>query len=148
MAEPSSHSASRAFHPLERTVRQAGSPFTWIRAGLSPPNAPLGIPTVADVPAGDLSGGEKARLLFALISHDAPHLLILDEPTNHLDIPAREALVQSLAEYEGAVVLVSHDTHLVELIADRDDFRDEAGIERFLRVELLSCDEPAQAAGP
>ncbi len=68
---------------------------------------------------GKLSGGEKARLLFALLSHDAPHLLILDEPTNHLDVDAREALVQALNFYEGAVILVSHDTHLVEMVADR-----------------------------
>ncbi len=73
----------------------------------------------ADVPAGNLSGGEKARLLFALMSRDAPHLIILDEPTNHLDIEARESLVSALNAYEGAVVLVSHDPHLIELTADR-----------------------------
>jgi ATP-binding cassette subfamily F protein 3 len=67
----------------------------------------------------DLSGGEKARLLLATITRDAPHLLLLDEPTNHLDVDAREALVQALAEFEGAVLLVSHDSHLVELAADR-----------------------------
>ena len=65
------------------------------------------------------SGGEKARLLLALCTRDAPHLLILDEPTNHLDIDAREALVRALAEFEGAVLLITHDPHLVELIADR-----------------------------
>jgi len=67
----------------------------------------------------DLSGGEKARLLLATITRDAPHLLLLDEPTNHLDVDAREALVQALNEYEGAVLLVSHDAHLVGLVADR-----------------------------
>lgn len=72
----------------------------------------------ADVKVANLSGGEKARLLFALMSRDAPHLMILDEPTNHLDIDAREALVAALNAYEGAVVLVSHDPHLVELVAD------------------------------
>jgi len=66
-----------------------------------------------------LSGGEKARLLLALATRDAPQLLILDEPTNHLDIDAREALVRALADFEGAVLLISHDPHLVNLVADR-----------------------------
>jgi len=73
----------------------------------------------ADVKVEDLSGGEKARLLFALMSRDAPHLMILDEPTNHLDIDAREALVAALNSYAGAVILISHDSHLVSLTADR-----------------------------
>jgi ATP-binding cassette subfamily F protein 3 len=66
-----------------------------------------------------LSGGERARLSLALITRDAPHILILDEPTNHLDVDAREALVQALAAFGGAVVVVSHDRHLLGLIADR-----------------------------
>jgi len=66
-----------------------------------------------------LSGGERARLALALVTRDAPHLLILDEPTNHLDVDAREALVQALNDYEGAVILISHDRHMVELTADR-----------------------------
>jgi len=66
-----------------------------------------------------LSGGEKARLLFAFMSIDAPHLLLLDEPTNHLDIDAREALVHALNNYEGAIVIVSHDPNMVERVADR-----------------------------
>jgi ATP-binding cassette subfamily F protein 3 len=68
---------------------------------------------------GKLSGGERARLALALITRDAPHLLILDEPTNHLDVDAREALVQALSGYDGAVILISHDRHMVELTADR-----------------------------
>jgi ATP-binding cassette subfamily F protein 3 len=66
-----------------------------------------------------LSGGERARLALALITRDAPHLLILDEPTNHLDVDAREALVQALNGYDGAVILISHDRHMIELTADR-----------------------------
>lgn len=67
----------------------------------------------------NMSGGERARLALALVTRDAPHLLILDEPTNHLDVDAREALVQALNDYQGAVILVSHDRHMVELTADR-----------------------------
>jgi len=66
----------------------------------------------------ELSGGEKGRLLLALATRDAPHLLILDEPTNHLDIDAKEALIRALADYTGAVLLITHDPHLVELVAD------------------------------
>jgi ATP-binding cassette subfamily F protein 3 len=73
----------------------------------------------AFVPVAALSGGERARLNLALVTHDAPALLILDEPTNHLDMETRESLVEALADYAGAVVLVSHDWHLVELVADR-----------------------------
>jgi len=74
---------------------------------------------LADNKIASLSGGEKARLLFAIMSFDAPHLLLLDEPTNHLDIDAREALVQALNNYEGAIVIVSHDPNMVERVADR-----------------------------
>ncbi|MGV4876984.1 ATP-binding cassette domain-containing protein [Acetobacter indonesiensis] len=73
----------------------------------------------AETAVRDLSGGEKARLLLALATRDAPQLLILDEPTNHLDLDARDALVRALSEFEGAVLLISHDPHLVELVADR-----------------------------
>jgi ATP-binding cassette subfamily F protein 3 len=73
----------------------------------------------ADTKAEQLSGGEKARLLLALATFHAPHLLILDEPTNHLDVDAREALIRALNEYEGAVILISHDRHLVDACADR-----------------------------
>jgi ATP-binding cassette subfamily F protein 3 len=73
----------------------------------------------AETPVANLSGGEKARLLLSLATREAPQLLILDEPTNHLDIDAREALVKALADFQGAVLLITHDPHLVELIADR-----------------------------
>lgn len=73
----------------------------------------------AETPVKKLSGGEKARLLFALISRENPHLLILDEPTNHLDIDARDALMEALNDYEGAIILVSHDAYLVETVAER-----------------------------
>ncbi|MGH6780910.1 MAG: ABC-F family ATP-binding cassette domain-containing protein, partial [Sphingomonadaceae bacterium] len=69
----------------------------------------------ATIEVGKLSGGERARLALALITREAPHMLILDEPTNHLDVDAREALVQALNNYEGAVVVVSHDRHMLEL---------------------------------
>ncbi|HHL42677.1 MAG TPA: ABC transporter ATP-binding protein [Hellea balneolensis] len=73
----------------------------------------------AETPAGKLSGGEKARLLFSLISFDAPHLLVLDEPTNHLDMDSRAELIKALNAYEGAVLLISHDRNLIESIVDR-----------------------------
>jgi ATP-binding cassette subfamily F protein 3 len=73
----------------------------------------------ADTKVGGLSGGEKARLLFCLMSFDAPHIMLLDEPTNHLDMDAREALMQALNNYNGAIILVSHDTHLVQCVADQ-----------------------------
>ncbi len=73
----------------------------------------------ADTVVGQLSGGQKARLSLLIATIDAPHLLILDEPTNHLDIESREALVEALTDYTGAVILVSHDMHLLELVADR-----------------------------
>ncbi|WP_294308410.1 ABC-F family ATP-binding cassette domain-containing protein [uncultured Sphingomonas sp.] len=73
----------------------------------------------ATTKVGKLSGGERARLALALITRDAPHMLILDEPTNHLDFDAREALVQALNMYKGTVVLVSHDRHMLEMTADR-----------------------------
>jgi ATP-binding cassette subfamily F protein 3 len=73
----------------------------------------------ADTKAENLAGGEKARLLFALATFGGRHLLILDEPTNHLDVDAREALVRALNDYEGAVILISHDRHLMEACADR-----------------------------
>ncbi|WP_427022993.1 ABC-F family ATP-binding cassette domain-containing protein [Aureimonas ureilytica] len=82
--------------------------------------AQMGLPTAKmDTVADSLSGGEKARLLMGLATMDAPNLLILDEPTNHLDIEARESLVHALNDYSGAVILISHDRHMVEATMDR-----------------------------
>ncbi len=73
----------------------------------------------AETPARHLSGGEKTRLCLALVAVEKPQLLILDEPSNHLDIDSREALIEAINEFPGAIVLISHDRHLVELTADR-----------------------------
>ncbi len=107
----------------------------------------------AFVPVRELSGGERARLNFALVTHAAPSLLILDEPTNHLDMETREALVAALAEYSGAVILVSHDWHLVELVADRLWLVENGTVRPFdgdleaYRRRLLERDEaPAERA--
>jgi ATP-binding cassette subfamily F protein 3 len=73
----------------------------------------------ADTRVEKLSGGEKARLLFAVATFNKPHMIILDEPTNHLDVDSREALVMAINDYDGAFILISHDRHLVETCADR-----------------------------
>ena len=74
---------------------------------------------LANSKCATLSGGEKARLLFMLATFHGPHILVLDEPTNHLDIQAREALIRAINDYEGAVILISHDRHIIETSADR-----------------------------
>ncbi len=99
---------------------------------------------------GRLSGGERARLALALVTRDAPHLLILDEPTNHLDVDAREALVQALNSYTGAVVVVSHDRHMLEMTADRLVLVDDGTAREFdgtlddyIRLVLTGDSKPA-----
>ncbi len=84
-----------------------------------------------DTAARDLSGGEKARLLMGLAAFDKPNLLILDEPTNHLDIDSRAALIQALNAFDGAVILISHDRHLLEATADRLWLVDDGTVRSF-----------------
>ena len=103
---------------------------------------------------GRLSGGERARLALALITRDAPHLLILDEPTNHLDVDSREALVQALNEYSGAVVLVSHDRHMLETTADRLVLVDDGtarefdgSLDDYISLVLTGSTEPKPGKG-
>ena len=84
-----------------------------------------------DTAAEKLSGGEKARLLMGLATLDAPHLLILDEPTNHLDIEARDSLIHALNDYPGAVILISHDRHIVEATVDRLWLVEQGTVKRF-----------------
>jgi ATP-binding cassette subfamily F protein 3 len=85
----------------------------------------------ANLKVGVLSGGEKTRLLLALATRNAPHMLLLDEPTNHLDMDARESLIEAINDFEGAVVLVSHDTHLVKMIADQLWLVDKGTVKAF-----------------
>jgi len=85
----------------------------------------------ADTKIEELSGGEKARLLFCMMSYNAPHIMLLDEPTNHLDIDARAALIQALNNYEGCVILVSHDPHLLESVVDQLWLVKDAAVTNF-----------------
>jgi ATP-binding cassette, subfamily F, member 3 len=106
----------------------------------------------AETAVGRLSGGQKARLSLLLATIDAPHLLILDEPTNHLDMESREALVEALTAYSGAVVLVSHDMHLLSLVADRLWLVKGGAVAPYeydleaYRKQLLAGDEPEKPA--
>lgn len=115
-----------AYQHLRRLMPEA--PEAKVRARV----AQFGLTTEKmSTPARDLSGGEKARLLMGLATFEAPHLLILDEPTNHLDIDSREALVEALNSYEGAVILISHDRHLIEATADRLWIVRDGGVSNF-----------------
>jgi ATP-binding cassette subfamily F protein 3 len=116
-----------AQHQLDE-LQESQSPYQHIRELM--PDAPevkvraragaIGFSgAAADKMVGNLSGGEKARLLIGLATLHAPHLVILDEPTNHLDIDARAALIETINNYSGAAILVSHDRHLLEACADR-----------------------------
>jgi ATP-binding cassette subfamily F protein 3 len=105
----------------------------------------------AETEVGRLSGGQKARLSLLLATLPAPHLLILDEPTNHLDIESREALVEALTAYSGAVILVSHDMHLLSMVADRLWLVQDGTVRPYeedletYRKMLLQSDAPARS---
>ena len=103
-------------------------------------------------PVGPFSGGEKARLVLALVSFRRPNLLLLDEPTNHLDLEMRQSLAVALQDYEGAVVLVAHDRHLLRAVADELILVDagratpfDGDLEDYARWFLTSA-SPAQEA--
>lgn len=133
--------------PLEHLRRlRSGETPAKLRARL----AGFGLgPEQAETVVGRLSGGQKARLSLLLATIDAPHMLILDEPTNHLDIESREALVEALTAYSGAVILVSHDMHLLSLVADRLWLVSDGTVKPYeddleaYRTMLLTKDKPA-----
>jgi ATP-binding cassette, subfamily F, member 3 len=140
--------------PLQHLMRERGEEG---QARLRARLAGFGLMAAqAETEVGRLSGGQKARLSLLLATLNAPHLLILDEPTNHLDIESREALVEALTAYTGAVILVSHDMHLLSMVADRlwlvkdgrvKPYDDD--LEAYRRM-LLGTDKPPekQAAKP
>jgi ATP-binding cassette subfamily F protein 3 len=103
---------------------------------------------------GNLSGGERARLMLTLATLDRPNLLILDEPTNHLDIDAREELLIALNDFEGAVILISHDRRLIESTMDRLFLVADGGVHPFdgdlddYRRFLFSGEEPRLQTEP
>ena len=148
-----------AQHQLEE-LRPDETPLDTLRR-LRPDEAPgkhrarlagFGIgPAQAEIVTAKLSGGQKARLSLLIATIDAPHLLILDEPTNHLDIESREALVEALTAYSGAVILVSHDMHLLGLVADRLWLVKDGAVTPFeddldtYRRQLLSEPAPKEA---
>lgn len=140
----------RSETPLQHmTVLMKGASPAAVRAqlgrfGFSGPKATTEV--------GKLSGGERARLALALITRDAPHMLILDEPTNHLDVDTREALIQALNAYAGAVVIVSHDRHMLETTADRLVLVDSGTAREFDGsiddyIAFVLAKDPAQPRG-
>ena len=141
----------RAETPLQHmTVQMKGASPGAVRSqlgrfGFSGPKATTEV--------GKLSGGERARLALALITREAPHLLILDEPTNHLDVDAREALIQALNAYSGAVMIVSHDRHMLEMTADRLVLVDSGTAREFDGsiddyIAFVLAKDPDKDAGP
>ena len=138
--------------PLQHLLRERpGEGQSRLRARL----ASFGLgPDQADTVVGRLSGGHKARLSLLLATLPAPHLLILDEPTNHLDIESREALVEALTAYSGAVILVSHDMHLLSMVADRLWLVKDGRVAPYeddlqaYRKMLLNIDKPAKQKEP
>ncbi|UWQ52369.1 ABC-F family ATP-binding cassette domain-containing protein [Leisingera caerulea] len=137
--------------PLDhlRRLRPDEAPAKW-RARL----AGFGLGAAqAETVVGRLSGGQKARLSLLIATIDAPHMLILDEPTNHLDIESREALVEALTAYSGAVILVSHDMHLLSLVADRLWLVSDGTVKPYdgdlesYRALLLAREKPAAKIG-
>jgi ATP-binding cassette subfamily F protein 3 len=145
-----------AYGHLRRLMPHAAEAAVRARAGA------IGFPgAMADTAAGELSGGEKARLLIGLAAFAGPHLVILDEPTNHLDIDSRAALIAALNDYPGAVILVSHDRYLIEATAERLWLVAGGGVVPFegdlddYRRDVLSqrgapnlAGRPARAAAP
>jgi ATP-binding cassette subfamily F protein 3 len=136
-------------HHMARALPQATPPQ--VRAQL----ARFGLDADrADTPTANLSGGERARLLLALATREAPQLLILDEPTNHLDIDASDALVRALADFQGAVLLITHDPDLVELVSDRLWLVGDSTVKPFdgdmndYRALLTERARPARAETP
>lgn len=137
--------------PLEHLARERPDEHpTRLRARL----AGFGLShDAAETKAGKLSGGQKARLSLLLATIDAPHILILDEPTNHLDIESREGLVEALNDYSGAVLLISHDMHLLSMVADRLWLVKDGGVEVYeddletYRAMLLAGDSGSKSNG-
>ncbi len=116
--------------PYDHFRSLLGSEATQARVRAIAGSYGFGIPK-ADTKVTNLSGGEKARLLLALITHHGPNLLILDEPTNHLDVDSRESLIHAINDYAGTVILISHDRHLLETTADRIWIVENGGVKRF-----------------